>query len=175
MIVFVLNLGKPYVRAGSRDDLPLPQFGFARHYTKPGGEKHSACPIQYRFCPTQFISYHIRYNMVMGNSDTIWYCVDPIHWPPAGALLSSLSRPSLHPLVGTWHPEGDTGSIVLASPTLVASWTNTAAHPGEPLQAGKSSDRLHSFLSFVAGSLAQISSDFGIWHHIYEVSSTSLT
>ena len=49
------------------------------------------------------------------------------------------------PRRGHW---GLGGSIVLASPTLIASWTNTA-HWGEPSQAGKSSERLHSFLSFI--------------------------
>ena len=90
---------------------------------------------------------------------TIWYWANPIHsgWVPAALILCSLSRPTRSwenllqlPRRGhqAWGWCGGRGrgwrSIVFASPTLVASWTNTA-HPREASQAGKSSDWIHSF------------------------------
>ena len=97
-----------------------------------------------------------QYTMVLGSSDTIWHWADPIHWPQ---LVQYCVPWAAQACTHSWEPgpqkgtlcgggELGEGSIVLASPTLVASWTNTA-HPREPLQAGKSSDRLHSFLSII--------------------------
>ena len=80
--------------------------------------------------------------MVLGKSDPLWLgasCSDIVFLEPPNPVVGKLTAATQKgtPSLGVvW---GGEGSIVFASPTLVASWTNTA-HPREASQAGKSSD-----------------------------------
>ena len=87
--------------------------------------------------------------MVLGKSDPLWLgasCSDIVFLEPPNPVVGKLTAatqkgtPSLGVVWGEGEGEGEGWrSIVFASPTLVASWTNTA-HPREASQAGKSSD-----------------------------------
>ena len=86
--------------------------------------------------------------MVLGKSDPLWLgasCSDIVFLEPPNPVVGKLTAatqkgtPSLGVVWGGGGGRGRWRSIVLASPTLVASWTNTA-HPREASQAGKSSD-----------------------------------
>ena len=85
--------------------------------------------------------------MVLGKSDPLWLgasCSDIVFLEPPNPVVGKLTAATQKgtPSLGVvWGGGGGGGwrSIVFASPTLVASWTNTA-HPREASQAGKSSD-----------------------------------
>ena len=85
--------------------------------------------------------------MVLGKSDPLWLgasCSDIVFLEPPNPVVGKLTAATQKgtPSLGVVWGEGEGGgwrSIVFASPTLVASWTNTA-HPREASQAGKSSD-----------------------------------
>ena len=84
--------------------------------------------------------------MVLGKSDPPWLgasCSDIVFLEPPNPVVGKLTAATQKgtPSLGVVWGEGAGGwrSIVFASPTLVASWTNTA-HPREASQAGKSSD-----------------------------------
>ena len=83
--------------------------------------------------------------MVLGKSDPLWLgasCSDIVFLEPPNPVVGKLTAATQKgtPSLGVVWGEGEGWrAIVLASPTLVASWTNTA-HPREASQAGKSSD-----------------------------------